>query len=234
MFPLKCPGIAGRALSQHSLSPPDQPVQPTAHPSAVPALCSLWEVAHVQRGKELRSALPLHVRESSSCRALHAKCRTWLLLHHSEHQSLQPRHYSGPWRSCSRVYPHPWPTGMATDRAKDSSTPLTAGLDVTSQELLTLYITQNKHQDVLEGAQYIEQNPQKTLESLSQFQHSFAVLLSGTSDTICAFVLKYHLCYLLAHLYILGDGICEALKHQIVLTRSTSSETLLNKGLGKT
>lgn len=58
---------------------------------------------------------------------------------------------------------------MATDRAKDSSTPLTAGLDVTSQELLTLYITQNKHQDVLEGAQYIEQNPQKTLSPCPSF-----------------------------------------------------------------
>lgn len=33
---------------------------------------------------------------------------------------------------------------------------------MTSQELLTLYITQNIHQDVLEGAQYIEQNSEKT------------------------------------------------------------------------
>lgn len=122
---------------------------------------------------------------------------------------------------------------MAADTAKDSLTPL-AGLDVTSQELLALYITQNKHQDVLEGSQYTEQNSEENSESLSWFQHSFAVLLSRTSDTICAFELKYPLCYLLAHPYSLGDGICEALKHQIILTTSTSSQKLLNKGLGKT
>lgn len=77
--------------------------------------------------KETVLSISLHVRESSSCRAVHAKCRTWLLLHHSEHQSLQPSHYCAPWRSCSCVYPHPCPTGMAADIAKDSSTPLTAG-----------------------------------------------------------------------------------------------------------
>lgn len=59
---------------------------------------------------------------------------------------------------------------MAADIAKDSSTPLTAGLDVTSRELLMLYITRNKHQDVLEGAQYIEQNSQKTLSPCPSFR----------------------------------------------------------------
>lgn len=42
--------------------------------------------------------------------------------------------------------------------------------NVTSQELLMLYITQNKHQDVLEGAQYIEQNSQKTLSPCPSFR----------------------------------------------------------------
>lgn len=79
---------------------------------------------------------------------------------------------------------------MAADTAKDSLTPL-AGLDVTSQELLALYITQKKHQDVLEGPQCTEQNSEENSKSLSWFQHSFAVLLSGTSDTISAFELKY-------------------------------------------
>ncbi|EOB01253.1 hypothetical protein Anapl_04117 [Anas platyrhynchos] len=85
---------------------------------------------------------------SSSCGAVHAKCRTWLLLHHSEHQPLQPSHYFGPWRSYSYVYVNPQPAGMAVDIAKDSSTPLKTGLLTGSAEPLH----HSKHRDVLERA----------------------------------------------------------------------------------
>lgn len=133
MLPLKYTGVAAtKLIIGGCLSPPEWPTQSIAHPLTVPAHYSLWGVAHVQRGKKLHSTSPLHVREDSSCRAVHAKCGTRLLLHHSEHQPLQPNHYFHPWKSYSHVYPNPWPTGMAADIAKDSSTPLIAGLDVTS------------------------------------------------------------------------------------------------------
>lgn len=134
MFPRKCTGVVGTnvLIVARCFSPPEWSTQSIAHPLTVLAHYSLWGVAHVQRGKKLHSAPPLHVREDSSCRAEHAKCGTWLFLHHSEHQPLQPSHYFRPWRSYSHVYPNPWPTGMAADIAKDSSTPLIAGLGVTS------------------------------------------------------------------------------------------------------
>lgn len=123
--PTECTGIAGTMLTVAGcLSPPE--TVSIVHPPTVPAHSSLWGVAHVRRGKERCSSSPLHVREASSCRAVYAKCRTWLLLHHSKRQTLPPSHYFGPWRSYSRMYPNPWPTGMVTDTAKDSSTPLTA------------------------------------------------------------------------------------------------------------
>lgn len=108
--PAECTGIAGTTLTvARSLSPPE--TASIVRPPTVPAHSSLWGVAHVRRGKERRSSSPLHVREASSCRAVHAKCRTWLLLHHSERQPLPPSHYFGPWRSYSRMYANPWPTG---------------------------------------------------------------------------------------------------------------------------
>lgn len=148
MSSLKCTGIAGTMLSiAGRLSPPESPTQSIVHPLTFPAHYALWGVAHFQRGKKLHSTsafnLSLARQRTSSCRAVHAKCGTWLLLHHSEHQPLQPSHYFGPWRGYSHVYPNPWPTGVAADTAKESSTPLIAGLDMTSQDLPIPCITKN-------------------------------------------------------------------------------------------
>lgn len=152
---LKHTGIAETTLIiAGCLSPPEWPTQTTAHLLTVPAHCSLRRVAHVQRGTKLRSAPPLHVTAASSCRPVHAKCRTWLLLHHSEHQALQPSHYFGPWRSYSYVYGNLQPAGTAVDIAKDSSTPLKAGLLTGSAEPLH----HPKHRDVLEWAWFSQRS----------------------------------------------------------------------------
>lgn len=49
-------------------------------------------------------------------------------------------------------------------------------------------------------------------------------------DIISAFIFKYHLCYLLACTFWRMGFV----KHQIILSTGISSETLANKGLGKT
>lgn len=180
MFPLKHTGIAETTLIiAGCLSPLEWPTQTTAHLLTVPAHCSLRGVAHVQRGTKLRSAPPLHVTAASSCGAVHAKCRTWLLLHHSEHQPLQPSHYFGPWRSYSYIYMNPQPTGTAVDIAKDSSTPLKRGY---LQDLPNPCITQNigmcwnEHDSVNTAT---ERDP-----LFSSLCHSSAVLLWYVTQTL--------------------------------------------------
>lgn len=113
---------------------------------------------------------------------------------------------------------------MAADIAKDSSTPLIAGLDVTSQDLLIPCITQNKHQDVLEGAQFSEHN-YIILSPCPTFT-THLLYFSLVHDTNSAFIFKYHLPYLLAcTVWRMGF-----VKHQIILSTGTSSETLANMG----